>query len=956
MVRPCVLAAALSAYLGVAPASASPLVLTAAGLTLSVDSASGRVSGVRCGNRELGWAGAAGGFGVRDFAAGTPAEVATGTLAATKTGVTGRLTARQARIEVVPTLRACGTHLAVHATLHDLTGTDRALVLSFRVPINFATGAWQWDDDLRASRAISRAATQPGTMVIAGNDSAGVDTPPLAEGQKYTLIASGYAPVAKGFGRTPAWWGDAEWADYYEGEGYPGGKRVYHEEHPFNDPNCWELLMDGRPMDWLGSADGQNWAPHTYSPDHMYRCEIIGQGKPINLKRLDNMRDGRSGNLQVQLTPLPPGPLPPRRYESVELLSWDGKYSLDRYVSRYPFGNVRCETAGLALAVPLSQPRVHRCSVIQPERDRGYLEVSFELGLSPDFKRSPGSATVDFIVYPTDPRYGLRSAAQRYYDIYPDAFRTAAKRHGIWLLAMDPDAVTEPWDFGFRFHEADTTKEDVLRYDECFGIESFHYIEAGGRWTGFHGHDDTAPSTPMPQDAGMAPKQLTEEWLAHRNDQPTLFDAVAACTAYDRNGDWIWLRWTNEYPGTGPRASHSTGMMNPDIPGGYGRWYLDGISRFLDEAAQRDVPVGGIYQDSISMYIAMFPENYRRELWAYTNVPLTFSHRTGKPVQLHADGMWEFSDELSRDLRRRGKLMMANCYKPADRFFYPFLDMFGTETSGGTGNDASYLRLYAYQKPVSYLDYYMLGSEAHPPPDWFDRERAMNLCLAWGMFPGSADWTPQNAARIAAVRPLYRQFIPLITEVSEAGWQPLTGATCASENTIIERFGDLKTTGRMYLTVMAQEDVKDATVSVTLDAPTLGLDPQQKLLVRELVSGEELALQRTGTAWTVPVKLPAKEQTRVIRLATPQALRALALRQAHDHVGNAAAHLRWALQKAKPEAKAALEQALQRVEALARAEELGPALAGVKVAEWGLSAEDTDICKRQIEAATRALQ
>jgi hypothetical protein len=771
-------------------------------------------------------------------------------------------------------------------------------------------------------------------------------------------VATGYAPVAKGFGQTPAWWADAEWADHYEGVGYPGGNRLYHEEHPFGDPNCWDLLVDGRPVDWLGSADGTTWAPHTYSPDHVYRYEVVGQGKPVNLKRADHMRDSRSGSLRVQVTPLPAGPWPPRRYEAVEPLSWDGKYSLDRYVARYPFGNVRSATAGLAVAVPLSQPRVHRCAFIQTDRDHGYLEVAFELGLSAAFKRRPGAATVDFIVYPTDPAWGLRSAARRYYDIYPDAFRTAARRHGIWLLGMDPAAVTEPWDFGFRFHEADTTKEEVLRYDQCFGIESFHYIEAGGLWTGFPGHDDTAASTPLPQDAGMSPRQLTAEYLARRQSEPKLYDAVEACAAFDPQGDWIWLRWTNEYPGTGPRASHSTCMMNPDIPGGYGRFYLDGCLRFLDEAARRGVPVNGIYQDSISMYIAMFPENYRRELWAHTNVPLTFSHQTGQPVQLHADGMWEFSAELSRGLRQRGQLMMANTYKPADRFFYPHLDMFGTETAGGTGNDASYLRLYAYQKPVSYLDYYLLGSEAHPPPDWFDRERAMNLCLAWGMFPGSADWTPANQKRIAAVRPLYRQFIPLLTEVSEAGWQPLTGATSPTPNLILERFGDFKRHGRMYVTVMAQEDVKDAPVRLVLDARALGLDPKQRVLGRELVSGVELVPQRTGAAWTIQVTLPARERTRVVRLATPEALGALALQQARDHLGNAAAHLHWAEQTGPEGERATRGDARQRLQAVAAlpAAQLGPALAGLEVSDWNLTTGDADICRRQLEAARRVLR
>ena len=72
-------------------------------------------------------------------------------------------------------------------------------------------------------------------------------------------------------------------------------------------------------------------------------------------------------------------------------------------------------------------------------------------------------------------------------------------------------------------------------------------------------------------------------------------------------------------------------------------------------------------------------------------------------------------------------------------------------------------------------------------------------------------------------------------------------------------------------------------------------------------------------------KLPAKERTRVIRLATPEALQALALQKARDHLGNAAGQLRWALLKAKPDERAGLEKALAQVEAVEKAGALGKA-------------------------------
>lgn len=768
--------AALAGLLMCPAARPQPVQLTAGSVALTFRAETAAVETLEAGGFR---AEGDGGFFVRDFAAGTPDEPLRGSLTLAPEGLVGRLLAEAAQIELAASVTPRKDHLAVSATVRDLTGRDRAVVVSFRLPVNARPGEWWWDDDLRASRPIADVGRDPALLVVSGNNPAGVDTPALEAGKTYTLTASGYVSVAGSYGESSGWWADAEWADYYGGQGYPDGPRIYHEEHPFGDPTCWELLVDGKPVDWLGSEDSQQWAPHVYSPDHTYRLTLTGTGAPINLRRLDHMRDDRSGTLTVRVHPVPPGPAPGLRYETTELFSWGGTYSLGRYIARYPFCCLRSNQTALSLAVPLTEPRIYRLAYVQTAPDRGYLEVSFELGLSPDLKRSPSAARVDFELAAADPRWGLRSVARQYYDRHPECFRTEATRHGCWVLRLDPGAIPEPWDFGMMFDETATVTPRQLQWDADFDIYAFHYIEAGGVWTGFWGYDDTPTNTAYPQEAGVAPDRLTAEFLSRRDQNPAHYDALSAAALYDKQGSWVWLRWTNEYPGTGPRASHQTAMMNPDIPGGYGRRYLDGTLAELDRYARQGLRVDGVYQDSISMYIAMFPENYRREHWAYTDLPLTFSHDTRAPVQLHADGMWEFSRELSRALRQRGRLMMANTYPPADQFFFPFLDMFGTETSGGSMNPPPYMRLYAYHKPISFLDYYLIGSHFHAPPDWFSLERAMHNCLFWGVFPGSSDFTATNRApvEVEAARPLYRRFIPLITEVSEAGWEPVTHAS-----------------------------------------------------------------------------------------------------------------------------------------------------------------------------------
>lgn len=170
---------------------------------------------------------------MRGWAAGTAPEVVRGPLVQSDLGISGQLRAHRARVEVLPVFRAQRGHVACRATIRGLTGTDRCIVLSFHVPVTLASGTWRWDDDLHASRTISRDAGQPGTLVVAGNDWAAVHTPPLSPEQRYILIGSGYTPLAKGFGRTPAWWADAQWADHYAGEGCLTGERLYREEQPY---------------------------------------------------------------------------------------------------------------------------------------------------------------------------------------------------------------------------------------------------------------------------------------------------------------------------------------------------------------------------------------------------------------------------------------------------------------------------------------------------------------------------------------------------------------------------------------------------------------------------------------------------------------------------------------------------------------------------------------------------
>jgi len=103
----------------------------------------------------------------------------------------------------------------------------------------------------------------------------------------------------------------------------------------------------------------------------------------------------------------------------------------------------------------------------------------------------------------------------------------------------------------------------------------------------------------------------------------------------------------------------------------------------------------------------------------------------------------------------------------------------------------------------------------------------MKRSLAYGMFPGffSADAATGHYFSQPALynrdRPLFTKYVPLCKMVAEAGWEPITGATCDTPKVYLERFGSGT---KKYLTVFNNSQ-EAKTVKITLGEP---LVPQGK--------------------------------------------------------------------------------------------------------------------------------
>jgi hypothetical protein len=104
--------------------------------------------------------------------------------------------------------------------------------------------------------------------------------------------------------------------------------------------------------------------------------------------------------------------------------------------------------------------------------------IAYDFGLTKDTAKFPGSAGFRFVLYRFDPRWGFRSALQKYYDLFPQHFTKRVTREGVWMPFTDIASVPGFDDFGFAFQEGASN----VAFDDQHGIASFVYVEPMSHW------------------------------------------------------------------------------------------------------------------------------------------------------------------------------------------------------------------------------------------------------------------------------------------------------------------------------------------------------------------------------------------------------------------------------------------------------------------------------------------
>ncbi|MBM4078850.1 MAG: hypothetical protein FJ278_04055, partial [Planctomycetes bacterium] len=367
--------------------------------------------------------------------------------------------------------------------------------------------------------------------------------------------------------------------------------------------------------------------------------------------------------------------------------------------STYPLASVTSEDCGLALAVPMDEPRIQK---FRYDPQLG-LCTSFDIGLSPlTTKIGPGTASFSFLILRHEPAWGFRAALKRYYEFFPQFFAKKVKQEGLWFYAVPMKPIPNPEDFGLVFYEG--YRADELEYARQKGILVFPYIEPWGLRQLFpeaKERENMPPyeerlrqvrewaQTPSDKKWEAGPRQEVAQALL--NSLPLLADGKAPFKVdkYSVWAQWWMLNTDPDLPAPNRAVTCKKYLVDPLLP-----------------------KVAGIYYDSVSVWLANY-ENFRPEHLACANVPPSFSAERGAPTLPGLFSHVEFTQWLTGDLHAQGKLALLNLFADGYRYFAHLGDIEGSEIgSSGRRRDLANVespplcnlrRALAYQKPVCNL-------------------------------------------------------------------------------------------------------------------------------------------------------------------------------------------------------------------------------------------------------------
>ncbi|HOW29941.1 MAG TPA: hypothetical protein PLP88_00100 [Bacteroidales bacterium] len=515
-------------------------------------------------------------------------------------------------------------------------------------------------------------------------------------------------------------------------------------------------------------------------------------------------------------------------------------------MSFYPLCATGVDGKGKALGVDPALPVVYRLGA---ETAKGIF-AEFDVATSPEAEKFPNRAFFRLCSFDFDNNWGMRSALEHYYAIYPEAFKKRVPVEGIWLPFTPMRSIKNWEELGFAFHETAWNSRDVkegqqmsnILSDKGSGVLSFQYTEPWDIqlpiWRKNIAYDTLISDAMIPAE--------------HR-------DYLASSATEDKNGKKQARRLETPWFDSGWAVSITTNC-DPDVPGFNRYQYV--LQDEITPAVKLNVD--GIYFDSME-WNWHHDLNYRKDHFKYTDYPLTFSADVAKPAIWNFVSEFEMMKKVSGEMHRQGKLAMGNGHG-WNPFAASNLDLFGAELSWYYSGDHNtkaldFKRAISFQKPIVFLLNEGLNDPAFTEAPYKGYEIYFEKLLAYGFFPSffsvdaSNDPYWQDEKKIENGRPFFKKYIPVIRRIAAAGWQPVTYASCSDKELRVERFGN---SDNLYFTVRNNGKTnKKSTVEIQLDK--VGING--KIVAEELLGGNGLTVTKNAVAIDIPA-----ESTRVISI------------------------------------------------------------------------------------------
>ena len=514
--------------------------------------------------------------------------------------------------------------------------------------------------------------------------------------------------------------------------------------------------------------------------------------------------------------------------------------------SVYPWSALSGPRGGLTFALPLSQgPRVF---IVQHDQRSQEASITFYFGLTKDAGRNPSRAPFSFVIYRHDPKWGMRSAMERYYRLFPESFVKRPTYEGYLNYAnlerFDPKThrllayrypVDDASDFGegYRF---------VWHMHGCYDFRMVPYDNP-------RRPDDETVTT------------LLREMVEAEKGKPRYYTPTAETMkkiCYDADGHFRYIGDTRYW-------RPQEGYNRTDKPG----WGLNfrvnedpGVSDFLARLSRRKLedyakdenrrPFDAWFTaDAIEGYHANRRGlNCRREHFGTTLVPLTFGAKNLEVAMPNT--IWDFHHKCWWPLSQEFGVLThgnSNCYEQA--FTMPYVDIPMTEGNwdrSHPGRLDRYMRAMAYHKIWRYWRVWHRITGVYGEKDPASIRAHFHRGLAYAVFPCMGSLR-SSAGDIEPYRAWFRQYVPAIEELSAAGWEPVPHAR-ATGGVIVERYGSFAD-GRLHYTLRNYAaDRKETTF--TLDRGALGIPKDAALWAADIVPRSP-GIMRVNDGWHVEV-------------------------------------------------------------------------------------------------------